>query len=66
MIEVLQVGREEMPEAMKTLQRTLEREVDKETAVGFGSTRGIPSTIQTDIKAGVVQEVPAAVLYYHP
>jgi abelson tyrosine-protein kinase 1/abelson tyrosine-protein kinase 2 len=64
MIEVLQVGREEMPEAMKTLQRALEREVEKETVVGLGSTRGTvgtPSTIQTDIKSGVVQEVPAVV-----
>jgi len=32
MIEVLQVGREEMPEAIKTLQRALEREVEKESA----------------------------------
>ncbi|KAI0049057.1 hypothetical protein FA95DRAFT_1538888 [Auriscalpium vulgare] len=30
MIEVLQVGRSEMPEAIKTLQRALEREVERE------------------------------------
>lgn len=30
MIEVLQVGRDEMPEAIKTLQRALEREVERE------------------------------------
>lgn len=30
MIEVLQVGRNEMPEAIKTLQRALEREVERE------------------------------------
>jgi abelson tyrosine-protein kinase 1 len=30
MIEVLQVGRHEMPEAIKTLQRALEREVERE------------------------------------
>ena len=38
--------------------------MEKETVVGLGSTRGTvgtPSTIQTDIKAGVVQEVPAVV-----
>jgi hypothetical protein len=32
MIEVLQVGQDEMPEAIKTLQRALEREVEKESA----------------------------------
>lgn len=32
MIEVLQVGREEMPEAIKTLQRALEREVERESS----------------------------------
>lgn len=32
MIEVLQVGRDEMPEAIKTLQRALEREVEKDGA----------------------------------
>ena len=38
--------------------------MEKETVVGLGSTRGTvgtPSTIQTVIKAGVVQEVPAVV-----
>jgi abelson tyrosine-protein kinase 1 len=34
MIEVLQVGREEMPETIKTLQRALEREKDKENVIG--------------------------------
>ena len=33
MIEVLQVGREEMPEAIKTLRRALEREREKENVV---------------------------------
>ena len=37
MIEVLQVGREEMPEAIKTLQRALEREREKENVGGGGS-----------------------------
>jgi len=38
MIKVLQVGREEMPEAIKTLQRALEKEVEKENAsLGSGS-----------------------------
>jgi abelson tyrosine-protein kinase 1 len=37
MIEVLQVGREEMPEAIKTLQRALEREREKENVSGGGS-----------------------------
>jgi abelson tyrosine-protein kinase 1 len=34
MIEVLQVGKEEMPEAIKTLQRALEREREKENVGG--------------------------------
>jgi hypothetical protein len=34
MIEVLQVGQDEMPEAIKTLQRALEREMEKENADG--------------------------------
>jgi abelson tyrosine-protein kinase 1 len=38
MIEVLQVGREEMPEAIKTLQRALEREVEKEGISASGSS----------------------------
>jgi len=39
MIEVLQVGREEMPEAIKALQRALEREVEKEgSASGSGGS----------------------------
>ena len=37
MIEVLLVGREEMPEAIKTLQRALEKEREKENVVGGGS-----------------------------
>ena len=37
MMEVLQVGRDEMPEAIKTLQRALEREVEKESS-GDGAT----------------------------
>ncbi|KIM89615.1 hypothetical protein PILCRDRAFT_812439 [Piloderma croceum F 1598] len=37
MIEVLQVGREEMPEAIKTLQRALEREREKENVSGGAS-----------------------------
>jgi hypothetical protein len=42
MIEVLQVAREEMPEAIKTLQRALEKKVEKQTAsVSPGSSRGI-------------------------
>jgi len=65
MIEVLQVGREEMPEAMKTLQRALEREVEKENAgivVGSGSGKGSgmgtvagvsPMTPGPDISASV-------------
>ncbi|KAI0317882.1 hypothetical protein OF83DRAFT_1171602 [Amylostereum chailletii] len=43
MIEVLQVGRDEMPEAIKTLQRALEREVEREWS--SDSTRG--STIES-------------------
>ena len=39
MMEVLQVGRDEMPEAIKTLQRALEREMEKESA-GDGSSSG--------------------------
>lgn len=34
MIDVLQVGRNEMPEAIKTLQRALEREIEKEQSGG--------------------------------
>lgn len=40
MIEVLQVGREEMPEAIKTLQRALERVVEAESTGGSGSGSG--------------------------
>lgn len=40
MIEVLQVGRDEMPEAIKTLQRALEREVQRESASSGSSARG--------------------------
>ncbi|KAK2463882.1 hypothetical protein APHAL10511_004054 [Amanita phalloides] len=34
MLEVLQVGRDEMPEAMKTLQRALEKIIERETSNG--------------------------------
>ncbi|KAA1466979.1 hypothetical protein DENSPDRAFT_63475 [Dentipellis sp. KUC8613] len=39
MIEVLQVGRDEMPEAIKTLQRALEREVERSWSGGDRSSR---------------------------
>lgn len=41
MIEVLQVGRDEMPDAIKTLQRALEKEVEKESAGPAGTTGGV-------------------------
>ena len=56
MIEVLQVGREEMPEAIKTLQRALEREVEKEgiSASGSsGSSRLVGGSVLT-VSPGVV------------
>ncbi|KAI0028327.1 hypothetical protein K488DRAFT_73843, partial [Vararia minispora EC-137] len=34
MIEVLQIGRDEMPEAIKTLQRELEHEIERERGAG--------------------------------
>jgi hypothetical protein len=73
MIEVLQVGREEIPEAIKTLQRALEREREKENVVfgGVGvslvSSKGTaitatpgatPFTGLTNNKPGVVQQLP--------
>jgi abelson tyrosine-protein kinase 1 len=71
-IEVLQVGREEMPEAIKTLQRALERERDKENVIGgagfslvlskgamITATPGAtPFTGLTNNKPGVVQQLP--------
>lgn len=42
MIEVLQVGRDEMPDAIKTLQRALEREAERESA-GSATTAGGPT-----------------------
>jgi hypothetical protein len=72
MIEVLQVGREEMPEAIKMLQRALEKEKEKENVVGGASfslvlgkgtaitaTPGsTPFTGLTNNKPGVVQQLP--------
>lgn len=58
MIEVLQVGRDEMPEAMKTLQRALEREVEKESALGSagGSSHGTGGSVtMSPVEAGEVQ-----------
>ncbi|KAF7965529.1 hypothetical protein HWV62_43062, partial [Athelia sp. TMB] len=40
MIGVLQVGRDEMPEAIKTLQRALEREVEKESSASGSGSEG--------------------------
>jgi abelson tyrosine-protein kinase 1/abelson tyrosine-protein kinase 2 len=62
MIEVLQVGRVEMPEAIKTLQRALEREVEKENVNVIGSavssratTSGTATTAGTNVvSAGFV------------
>jgi abelson tyrosine-protein kinase 1 len=69
MIEVLQVGREEMPEAIKTLQRALEREKKENVGVGvsLASSKGTaitltpgatPLTGLTNNKSGVVQQLP--------
>ena len=41
MIEVLQVGRDEMPDAIKTLQRALEKEVERESASSATTTSGV-------------------------
>lgn len=46
MIEVLQVGRQEMPEAIKALQRALEREVERE---GSGSSGVIEAAVTVGV-----------------
>jgi len=51
MIEVLQVGREEMREAIKTLQRALEKEREKENVVGGGASSILVSSKDTVITA---------------
>jgi hypothetical protein len=51
MIGVLQVGREEMPEAVKTLQRALERVVEREGDLGVSVVGGV------SVSAGDVVEV---------
>ncbi|KAF8890966.1 hypothetical protein BD779DRAFT_1515523 [Infundibulicybe gibba] len=43
MLNVLQVGREEMPEAIKTLQRALERVVEKDGAVSIPASPAVPA-----------------------
>jgi hypothetical protein len=53
MIEVLQVGQNEMPEAIKTLQRALEREVEKENVDGVTASptaSGVAMTRRISVK----------------
>ncbi|EIM84603.1 uncharacterized protein STEHIDRAFT_100616 [Stereum hirsutum FP-91666 SS1] len=56
MIEVLQVGRDEMPEAIKTLQRALEKEVEKEfeaegTSTAMTITASTSATLEDEEEA---------------
>jgi abelson tyrosine-protein kinase 1 len=53
MIEVLQVGREEMPEAIKTLQRALERVGEGE---GKGGVSGLEIALGKGLEVVVVKE----------
>ncbi|OSC98358.1 hypothetical protein PYCCODRAFT_1480695 [Trametes coccinea BRFM310] len=51
MIRILQVGRDEMPEAIKTLQRALEAEVEREReSQGEAATAGEESVVEVKVK----------------
>ncbi|KAI0701586.1 hypothetical protein C8Q76DRAFT_697968 [Earliella scabrosa] len=52
MIRVLQVGRDEMPEAIKTLQRALEKEVERERTL-VEQEEAVFSTAQGFIETGI-------------
>jgi abelson tyrosine-protein kinase 1 len=56
LIEVLQVGRDEMPEAIKTLQRALEKEV----GVGVDGRKGSTVLAQTPVPDGDVVNAEAS------
>ncbi|EIN05641.1 hypothetical protein PUNSTDRAFT_46534 [Punctularia strigosozonata HHB-11173 SS5] len=51
LIEVLQVGRDEMPEAIKTLQRALEREVERETQDDRDALAMMSASAVSDVSA---------------
>jgi abelson tyrosine-protein kinase 1 len=49
---VLQVARDEMPEALKTLQRALERLVEKESREGSGEERTVKEVVMKASESG--------------
>ena len=58
MLEVLQIGRQEMPDAIKTLQRALERVVDWErTGEGMGMEENLDSPPRGVVLGKVVRRV---------